>query len=191
MSCNIFPQKKTLDLICFNMIHISRFILYKSRLPHDTWLGSTLTIPLMSAWSLFSISNSRTILKCGYSSWLICHYLLGITKIILFYLILKCGYSSWLICHYLLGITKIILFHLTFVVKLQVHDRAQWFIAPNPGNQHGTPTYAGEIQRWSKSPLIISNSISILGSQLLILVSYNQPLREYATLCIPCYLQFV
>ena len=165
MPCNIFPKKKTLDLICFNMIHISRFILYKSRLPHDTWLGSTLTIPLMSAWSLFSISNSGTILKCGY--------------------------SSWLICHYLLGITKIILFHLTFVVKLQVHDRAQWFIAPNHGNQHGTPTYAGEIQRWSKSPLIISNSISILGSQLLILVSYNQPLREYATLCIPCYLQFV
>lgn len=76
---------------------ISGFILYQSRLPYDTGLGSTLTIPL-------------------------------------------------------------------------VHDRAQVFIAPKSSNQHGTLTYVGAIQRWSKSSLIIPNSISIPGSQLLILV---------------------
>lgn len=76
---------------------VSGFILYQSRLPYDTGLGSTLTIPL-------------------------------------------------------------------------VHDRAQVYIAPKSGNRHGTPTYLGAIQRWSKSSLIIPNSISIPGSQLLILV---------------------
>jgi len=51
-----------------------------------------------------------------------------------------------------------------------VHDRAQVFIAPKSGNQHGKPTYVGVIQRWSNSSLVFPNSISIRGSQLLILV---------------------
>lgn len=51
-----------------------------------------------------------------------------------------------------------------------VHDRAQVFIAPKSGNQNGTLTYVGAIQRWSKSSVIIPNSISFQGSKLLVLV---------------------
>lgn len=57
----------------------------------------------------------------------------------------------------------------TLTISL-VHDRAQVFIAPKSGNQHGTLTYVGAIQRWSNSSVIIPNSISIQGSELFILV---------------------
>uniref|UniRef100_A0A0D6R1L6 Beta-galactosidase n=1 Tax=Araucaria cunninghamii TaxID=56994 RepID=A0A0D6R1L6_ARACU len=51
-----------------------------------------------------------------------------------------------------------------------VHDRAQVFVAPESGNQHAIPIYVGTVERWSKSSLIIPNSASVPGSQLLILV---------------------